>query len=90
MYKHRCEKDQMQKLADKVSEKAWKEDFPVEAERTLHLVRQHDLVGVMIAQAMEREEFDNLEGTGKPLNLDENPYVQDEMHMAYKILKENT
>ncbi len=89
MNKHRYEEDQMQNLADKVSEKAWKKDFPVEAERTLHLVRQHDLVGVMIAQAIERGEFDNLEGAGKPLNLEENPFAPDEMHMAYKILKDN-
>ena len=44
---------------------------------------------VMIAEAMKRGEFDNLEGAGKPLNLEENPFAPDEMHMAYKILKDN-
>lgn len=81
--------DEIQKLADKVSDKAWKEDYPLEVERALHAIRQHDLVGVMIAQAMKRGEFDNLEGAGKPLNMDDNPFAADEMHLAYKILKDN-
>lgn len=89
MNKSRYEEDQMQKLADKVSEKAWKKDFPLEMHRTLHLVQQHDLVGVMMKKAMERGEFDHLEGTGKPLDLGGNPFAPDEMHMAYKILKDN-
>ncbi|MEN6348655.1 MAG: DnaJ family domain-containing protein [Syntrophomonas sp.] len=89
MNKHRYEKDQMQKLADNVSEKAWKKDFPLEAQRTLHLVQQHDLVGVMMKEAMKQGEFDNLEGVGKPLDLGGNPFAPDEMHMAYKILKDN-
>lgn len=89
MNKPLYEKDHMQKLADQVSEKAWKKDFPLEVQRTLHLVQQHDLVGVMLKKAMERGEFDNLEGTGKPLNLGDNPFLPDEMHMAYKILKDN-
>lgn len=89
MNKHRYEKDEMQKLADKVSEKALKEYFPLEFQRTLHLIRQHDLVGVMMAKAMERGEFDNLEGAGKPLNLSENPFEPNELHMVHKILKDN-
>ncbi len=89
MNKHRCEQEQMQKLADRVSEKVWKQDYPIEAQRTLHLVKQHDLVGSMMKKAMEQGEFDNLEGAGEPLDLGGNPFAPDEMHMAYKILKDN-
>jgi hypothetical protein len=89
MSKPRSEKDPMQKLAEQASEKAWKADFLVEVDRAQHLARQHDLVGLLIKQAMERGEFDNLEGAGKPLDLSENLFAQDDMHMAYKILKDN-
>ncbi|HWP95302.1 MAG TPA: DnaJ family domain-containing protein [Syntrophomonadaceae bacterium] len=89
MNKQRYEKEQMQKLTDKVSEIAWKEDWPAEVQRALHLVRQHDLVGALMKKAVEQGEFDNLEGAGKPLDLGENPFAPDEMHMAYKILKDN-
>lgn len=89
MEKQRYEKDKMQQLADKVSEKALKEDYPLETQRTLHLIRQHDLVGVMMKKAVERGEFDNLEGEGKPLILNENPFEPNELHMAHKILKDN-
>ena len=36
---------------------------------------------------MERGEFDNLPGAGKPLDLDNNPFVPTELRMAYKVLK---
>ncbi len=89
MNKHSSRNDQMQNLAEKVSEKALKEDFPIEYRRAQHLVRQHDLVGAMIAKAMKQGDFDNLEGTGKPLNLDENPFEPVELRMVHKILKDN-
>ncbi|MEN6348978.1 MAG: DnaJ family domain-containing protein [Syntrophomonas sp.] len=89
MNRHKYERDQIQKLADKVSEKAWKKDFPVEVQRTLHLVKQHDLVGAMMKKAMELGEFDNLEGAGKPLDMEDNPFAAPDLHMAYKILKDN-
>jgi len=53
------------------------------------LVQRNDRIGALLAEAMERGEFDNLEGAGKPLNLENNPFAPDEMHMAYKILKDN-
>lgn len=89
MNKNRCVEDQIKNIADKVSEKTLKEDFPFEAERTLHLIRQHDLVGAMMAQAIKRGEFDNLEGAGKPLKLEDNPFAPAELHMVHKILKDN-
>lgn len=79
----------MRNIADKVSNRNIKEDFGIDMQRTLHLIRGHDLVGAMIAQAVERGEFDNLEGAGKPLNLEENPLEPAELHMVHKILKDN-
>jgi hypothetical protein len=43
----------------------------------------------MMAKAMEQGEFDNLEGAGKPLILNEDPFEPNELHMVHKILKDN-
>jgi DnaJ family protein C protein 28 len=40
-----------------------------------------------IREAMERGDFQDLPGKGKPLDLGNNPYVKDK-EMAYKILKD--
>lgn len=40
-----------------------------------------------ILEAMEKGEFDDLEGAGKPLDLDDNSMVPPELRMAYRILK---
>ena len=40
-----------------------------------------------IQEAMERGEFDDLPGSGKPLVLNDNPFVPLELRMAYKVLK---
>lgn len=40
-----------------------------------------------ITSAMQRGEFDNLRGRGKPLILDDDAHVPPELRMAYKILK---
>lgn len=40
-----------------------------------------------IVEAMERGDFDNLPGAGKPLPLERDPAVPDEMWLAFKILK---
>jgi DnaJ family protein C protein 28 len=50
--------------------------------------RFHDYIEEIIQEAMERGEFDNLEGMGKPLNLDENPYEGDKA-AGYRLLKNN-
>lgn len=89
MNKNKYEADQIQNIADKIFDKSYKEDFPFQAQRTLHLIRQHDLVGAMIKKAMEQGDFDNLEGAGKPLALDENPFEPSDLHMVHKILKDN-
>jgi DnaJ homolog subfamily C member 28 len=79
----------MKDIADKVFNKTIKEDFGIDMQQTLHMIQRHDLVGTIIAKAMERGEFDNLEGTGKPLNLEENPFEPTGLHLIHKILKDN-
>jgi DnaJ family protein C protein 28 len=41
-----------------------------------------------IREAIERGDFDHLPGTGKPLDLGENPYTPANWRMAYKILQD--
>jgi DnaJ family protein C protein 28 len=43
----------------------------------------------IIQQAMQEGAFDNLPGKGKPLNLEENPYLDQEWQLAYHLLKQN-
>jgi len=50
--------------------------------------RFEDFVGQQIREAMERGEFDNLPGAGKPLRLDEDVYAGDRA-LAYHLLKSN-
>lgn len=40
-----------------------------------------------IRLAMERGEFDDLPGAGRPLDLDEAPLVPEELRMAYRVLR---
>lgn len=54
-----------------------------------HLPTRHweSAVDKQIREAMERGEFDNLQGSGKPLNLEPDQEVPEEMALAFKILK---
>ncbi len=40
-----------------------------------------------IREAMDEGQFDNLSGKGKPLNLDDDCGVPEELRLAFKILK---
>lgn len=40
-----------------------------------------------IQEALERGEFDNLPGAGRPLQLDDMSHVPEELRMAYTILR---
>ena len=40
-----------------------------------------------IREAIEAGEFDDLQGKGQPLNLEEDSHIPPELRMAYKILK---
>ena len=41
-----------------------------------------------IRKAIERGEFNNLRGAGKPLNLDDNPHIPADWRLAFKVLRE--
>jgi hypothetical protein len=40
-----------------------------------------------LAEAVSRGELDDLPGAGKPLVLDDDPLVPEELRLAYRILK---
>ncbi|RME87609.1 MAG: DUF1992 domain-containing protein [Zetaproteobacteria bacterium] len=40
-----------------------------------------------IEEAMQKGAFDNLEGMGKPLRLDDDPVMPEELRTAYRVLK---
>ena len=46
-------------------------------------------VNKQIEEAMERGEFSNLPGKGKPLKLDTNPFLTPQARMTNRFLKEN-
>lgn len=46
-------------------------------------------VNKQIEEAMERGEFSNLPGKGKPLKLEANPFLTPQARMANRLLKEN-
>ncbi len=46
------------------------------------------VVEEQIQEAIERGDFENLPGKGKPLDIEDNPFARD-MQMAYKLLKDN-
>ena len=45
------------------------------------------LVEQRLSEAVSRGEFDALPGAGKPLALDDDPLVPEELRLAYRILK---
>ena len=45
------------------------------------------IVEERILKAQKKGDFENLIGSGKPLKLNENYYIPEELRLAYKILK---
>jgi len=45
------------------------------------------IVEQRIKEAMENGEFDNLPGKGKPLSLEDDSHIPEELRLAYKLLK---
>ena len=45
------------------------------------------IVEARIAEAIDRGEFDNLPGAGKPLVLDNDNHIPEELRVGYRILK---
>ena len=53
------------------------------------LFEWEDAIEKQIREAMERGEFDNLKGKGKPLDLERNPFTPADWQLAYKIMQDN-
>lgn len=49
----------------------------------------HFIAERKIREAMDEGAFDRLEGMGKPLNLDQDPFEDPSMRMANRLLKNN-
>ncbi len=47
------------------------------------------IVEEKIQQAMAEGEFDNLSGYGKPLNLNDFPFVKDDWKLTFNVLQKN-
>jgi hypothetical protein len=45
------------------------------------------IVEQRIKEALERGEFDNLQGQGEPLNLEDDSNIPEDLRLAYRILK---
>ena len=52
-----------------------------------HGRRYHDYIEEQIAEARERGDFDNLQGSGKPLRLDDDNFYAGDKALAYGLLK---
>ena len=58
-------------------------------ERTRSMGEWNDLISQRIEEAARDGVFDNLRGSGKPQNLDRNPYAPEGMEMAFDLLQNN-
>jgi DnaJ family protein C protein 28 len=87
--KKRRHQDRLKKLPDRL------EAYQTPAEASLpkkKLGREKvrlALVERLLQEAIENGEFDNLPGKGKPLNLNENPYLEPGQELAFGLLKRN-
>lgn len=46
-----------------------------------------DIIEHRIQEAMAKGDFDNLPGYGKPLRLEDDSHIPEDLRMAYKVLK---
>ena len=61
----------------------------MEEKKKRTLTEWEDAIEKQIREAMERGEFDNLKGKGKPLDLERNPFTPEDWQLAYKIMQDN-
>ncbi len=69
------------------------EEIKIKAQKARSVARYmystRDLVEDQIIKAQEKGFFDNLEGAGKEIKFEENPYEPPELRMVFKLLKDN-
>lgn len=76
-----------------MEEKSLEEQIKIKAQKSRGVARYmsstQELVENQILKAQEKGAFDQLEGAGKPLHFEDNPYENPEWRMVIKILKDN-
>ncbi len=55
--------------------------------KRLHVSNLESAIDKQIREAMERGDFDNLRGAGKPLDLSRDPNVPEDWELAFNMLK---
>jgi hypothetical protein len=55
--------------------------------KRINLFNYESAIDQQIREAMERGDFDNLKGSGKPQNLARDPNVPEDWELAYNVLK---
>jgi len=63
------------------------EEEPTQPRRRINRVNYESAIDQQIREAMERGDFDNLRGAGKPLNLNRDPGVPEDWELAFNLLK---
>lgn len=89
MQKNKQKKKKLEKIRDKLDPPQELEDKPAPKKRQSNEQARQALVERLIQEAMERGEFDNLPGAGKPLNLNDNPYLEPGQAWGFDLLKRN-
>jgi len=72
----------------KQKKKPWLLSHPLD-EVEKKQVERINIIDDRIAEAVERGDFDNLPGTGKPLNLANDRLVPDAFRLAHRIMRDN-
>lgn len=65
-----------------------KEKSETNSRRRITLGNYESAIEKQIREAMERGDFENLRGQGKPLNLARDPNVPQDWELAFKVLKD--
>lgn len=79
----------LEKIRDKLENQQSQEEQQSPQKRQSSEQARQVLVERLIQEAMERGEFDDLPGKGKPLNLNDNPYLEPGQAWGFNWLKRN-
>ena len=83
------EKKRLAELPDKLTDYQAPEAERPEKKKLPNEKARQILVNNLIEEAIERGEFDDLPGKGKPLVFDDNPYLAPGQDLAFGLLKNN-
>lgn len=72
-------------MNDKPNQKS--DEEPTQPRRRINRFEYETTIDQQIREAMERGDFDNLRGAGKPQNLNRDPGVPEDWELAFNLLK---